>query len=151
MLVVPHDLKTFIHIFMSSETLFFPLQISECWLYHMTYRHFHLFICNETFCFLHFSEGWLYHMTLRHLFIYLWAVKPIFPCKFLNVGCTTWLTDICNLFISNETFFLAIFWMLVVPHDLQTCIHIVMSSETLIFLQFSECWLYHMTCRHLFI
>ncbi len=151
MLVVPHDLKTFIHIFMSSETLFFPLQISECWLYHMTYIHFHLFICNETFFFLalfwrlvvphdfktfihifmssethfplHISEYWLYHMTYRYFsFIY----------KQLN-------------------FFLAIFWMLVVPHDLQTCIHIFMSSETLIFLQFSECWLYHMTCRHLLI
>ncbi len=130
---------------------FFPLAISECWLYHMTYIHFHLFICNETFFFLalfwrlvvphdfktfihifmssethfplHISEYWLYHMTYRYFsFIY----------KQLN-------------------FFLAIFWMLVVPHDLQTCIHIFMSSETLIFLQFSECWLYHMTCRHLLI
>ncbi len=169
MLVVPHDLKTFIHIFMSSETLFFPLQISECWLYHMTYIHVHLFICNETFFFLalfwklvvphdfntfihifmssethfplHISEYWLYHMTYRY-FSFIYKQWNFFLAIFWMLVVPHDLQTCIHIFEQWNTYFLAIFWMLVVPHDLQTFIHIFMSSETLIYLQFSECWLF---------
>ncbi len=120
---------------------------------------------------------WFYHMTCRHFFIYLWAMKKNNSCNFLNVGCTTWLEDIYSyiyeqwntffplanfwmlvvphdlhkfsfIYMQWNIFFLALFWRLVVPHDFKTFIHIFMSSETHFPLHISEYWLYHMTYRY---
>ncbi len=94
MLVVPHDLKTFIHIFMSSWNTFFPL--ANFWMLVVPHD-------LHTFSFIYMQWNIFFSCTFlrlvvphdfKTLFIYLWAVKPIFPCTFLNIGCTTWLTDI---------------------------------------------------------